>query len=146
MPQPMRLPIEWSPPSPPKMIVRAVHLRCPRCGGSGIWRSWFKTKHACPTCDLVFERGESEDYWLGAYMFNLVAAELVSVGIAVIVIIVLWPNVPWNLVWGLSVILAILMPVLFLPFARNLWLAFDPMFRPPHPDHAAQDRVPPGSH
>ena len=146
MPQPMRLPIEWSPPSPPKMIVRAVHLRCPRCGGSGIWRSWFKTKHACPTCDLVFERGESEDYWLGAYMFNLVAAELVSVGIAVIVIIVLWPNVPWNLLWGLSVILAILMPVLFLPFARNLWLAFDPMFRPPHPDHAAQDRVPPGSH
>lgn len=146
MPQPMRLPIEWSLPSPPKMIVRAVHLRCPRCGGSGIWRSWFKTKHACPTCDLVIERGESEDYWLGAYMFNLVAAELVSVGIAVIVIIVLWPNVPWNLVWGLSVILAILMPVLFLPFARNLWLAFDLMFRPPHPDHAAQDRVPPGSH
>jgi len=69
------------------MIGRALVLRCPRCGGRGIRRSWFKFKHGCPTCDLALERGESEDYWLGAYMFNLVAAELVSVGIAVVVIV-----------------------------------------------------------
>lgn len=113
------------------MIGRALLLRCPRCGGRGIWRSWFKIKHDCPTCGLVLERGESEDYWLGAYMFNLVAAELVSVATAVAVIIALWPKVPWNFVWALSVVLAIVMPVLFLPFARDLWLAFDLMFRPP---------------
>jgi len=97
------------------MIGRALLLRCPRCGGRGIRRSWFKFKHACPTCDLAFERGESEDYWLGAYMFNLVAAELVSVGIAVLVIVSVWPAVPWNLVWALAVVLAIAMPVIFFP-------------------------------
>lgn len=121
-------------------------LRCPRCGSSGIRRSWFKFTHACPNCDLTLERGESEDYWLGAYMFNLVAAELVSVGIAVVVIVAVWPAVPWNLVWALSVVLAIAMPVLFFPFSRDLWLAFDLMFRPTDSDHVTQRGSPPGPH
>jgi uncharacterized protein (DUF983 family) len=116
-------------PSHGKMVLRAFTLRCPRCGGRGIWRSWFKMKHACPSCGLVLERGESEDYWLGAYMFNLVAAELISVAIAVLLIIVSWPNVPWNVVWAVSIILAVIMPFVFFPFARDLWLAFDLMFR-----------------
>jgi uncharacterized protein (DUF983 family) len=116
-------------PSLGRLLLRAFILRCPRCGGRGIWRSWFKMKHACPACGLVFERGESEDYWLGAYMFNLVAAELISVAIAVLLIIVTWPEVPWNAVWAVSIILAVVMPFLFFPFARNLWLAFDLMFR-----------------
>lgn len=120
-------------PSHGRMLLRALLLRCPRCGGRGIWRSWFKTKHACPTCELVLERGESEDYWLGAYMLNLVAAELISVVIAVIVIIATWPRVPWNVVWALSVVLAIVMPILFYRFARDLWLAFDLMLRPVEP-------------
>jgi uncharacterized protein (DUF983 family) len=128
------------------MIGRALVLRCPRCGGRGIRRSWFKFKHACPTCELAFERGESEDYWLGAYMFNLVVAELVSVGIAVVVIVAVWPDVPWNLVWALSVVLAIAMPILFFPFSRDLWLAFDLMFRPTEPDHVTEHRTAPRAH
>jgi uncharacterized protein (DUF983 family) len=111
------------------MIVRAFTLRCPRCGGRGIWRTWFKMKHECPTCALLLERGESEDYWLGTYMFNLVAAELISVAIAVILIIVSWPDVAWNFVWAISIALAVIMPFLFFPFARDPWLAFDLMFR-----------------
>ena len=112
------------------MTLRALLLRCPRCGGRRIWRSWFHMKHSCPTCGLVFDRSESEDYWLGAYMFNLVAAEIAAVVIAVVVLIATWPNVPWNFVWGLSIVLAMLMPVLFFPFARDLWLAWDLYFRP----------------
>jgi uncharacterized protein (DUF983 family) len=116
-------------PSRSRMLLRAFTLRCPRCGGRGIWRSWFKMKHACPTCRLVLERGESEDYWLGAYMFNLVAAELISVAIAVVLIIVSWPDVSWNVVWAISIVLAVVMPFIFFPFARALWLAFDLKFR-----------------
>lgn len=128
------------------MIGRALVLRCPRCGGRGIRRSWFKFQHACPTCDLVLERGESEDYWLGAYMFNLVAAEFVSVGIAVVIIVALWPVVPWNFVWALAVVLAIAMPILFFPFSRDLWLAFDLMFRPTDPDRVRHQEAPPRAH
>ncbi|HKT06773.1 MAG TPA: DUF983 domain-containing protein [Gemmatimonadaceae bacterium] len=128
------------------MIGRALVLRCPRCGGRGIRRSWFKFQHACPTCDLVLERGESEDYWLGAYMFNLVAAEFVSVGIAVVIIVAMWPVVPWNFVWALAVVLAIAMPILFFPFSRDLWLAFDLMFRPTDPDRVRHQEAPPRAH
>lgn len=90
-------------------------------------------RRTCPTCTLVLDRGESEDYWLGAYMFNLVAAELVAIAISVSVIVVNWPDVPWNAVWFGSIALAALMPVLFFPFARNLWLAWDLYFRPREP-------------
>jgi uncharacterized protein (DUF983 family) len=119
----------WPRASATRMVLRALALHCPRCGGRGIWRTWFKTKHACPTCGLVLERGESDDYWLGAYMFNLVAAEIVSVAIAVMIIIASWPQVAWNRVWGLSIVLAVLMPLAFFPFSRDLWLAFDLTFR-----------------
>ena len=63
-------------------VGRALLLRCPRCGARGIWRSWFSMRHACPTCGQVFERGESSDFWIGAYLINLVVAELSAVVIA----------------------------------------------------------------
>jgi uncharacterized protein (DUF983 family) len=113
-----------------RMTLRASLLRCPRCGGRGILHTWFKMKPTCPTCGLVLERGESSDYWLGAYMFNLVAAEMVAVVISAIVIIASWPSVAWNVVWVFSMVLAVLMPVLFFPFARDIWLAWDLAFRP----------------
>lgn len=124
------------------MTMRALLLRCPRCGGRGIWRSYFRMRPTCPTCGLVLDRGESEDYWLGAYMFNLVAAELVAIAISVSVIVVSWPDVPWNAVWFGSIALAALMPVLFFPFARNLWLAWDLYFRPREPSNSRRMKEP----
>jgi uncharacterized protein (DUF983 family) len=124
------------------MTWRAVRLRCPRCGARGIWRTFFRMRSQCPGCGIVLDRGESEDYWLGSYMFNLVAAELVAVGISVVVIVASWPEVPWNFVWGLSIGLAAAMPVLFFPFARNLWLAWDLYFRPREPADFRDDAAP----
>jgi hypothetical protein len=40
-----------------------------------------------------------------------------------------WPDVAWNFVWAISIVLAVATPFLFFPFARDLWLAFDLMFR-----------------
>lgn len=123
------------------MTLRALLLRCPRCGGRGIWRTYFRMKETCPTCGLVLDRGESQDYWLGAYMFNLVTAELVAMGIAVGLIILSWPAVPWTLVWILSIVLAAAMPVLFFPFARDIWLAWDLYFRPREPADSRRART-----
>ena len=118
------------PASGGRMTMRALLLRCPRCGGRGIWRSYFRMRPICPICGLVLDRGESEDYWLGAYMFNLVAAELVAIAISVSVIVVSWPDVPWGVVQYGGVALAVLVPILFFPFSRVLWLTWDFMFRP----------------
>jgi len=111
-------------------VRRALRLRCPRCGGGGIWRTWFTMRHACPTCGQVFERGESSDFWIGAYLINLVVAETSAVVIAGIMWMVLGSRVSFNVLWGASMALAILMPVLFYPFSRDLWLALDLHFRP----------------
>lgn len=108
---------------------RALLLRCPRCGAGGILQNWFRLKRECPTCGLELDRGES-DYWIGGYAVNFVAAELLVVGVLIVVVLASWPDVPWEVVQYGGVALAILVPVLFFPFSRVLWLTWDVMFRP----------------
>jgi Uncharacterized protein conserved in bacteria len=112
------------------LVRRALLLRCPRCGARGIWQSWFRMKHACPTCGQVFERGESHDFFIGAYLINLVVAESTAVIVAAVMWIALGSRVSFNVLWGASMALAVVMPVIFYPFSRELWLAFDLYFRP----------------
>lgn len=118
-------------------FVRALLLRCPRCGGRGIFRSWFRVCPACPTCALALERGEDEDYWYGGYMFNVIAAELLTVGLVAGVIIWTFPAVPWTAVEVAGPALAIVAPLLAFPFTRALWLAWDLAFRPTEPGDGA---------
>lgn len=118
------------PPTLAALLRRALMRRCPRCGAGDIWLSWFKMRHACPTCGLVFERGESHDFFIGAYLINLVVAELSAVLIAAVMWITLGSRVSFNVLWGASMLLAVIMPIIFYPFSRELWLAFDLHFRP----------------
>ncbi len=123
-------------PGCPRRLGRALLLRCPRCGGRGILRHWFKLRHSCPTCRLVLERGESGDYWLGAYGINFVVAEVVAVLLIVAFILATLPDVPWDAVQYAAIAAAIGMPLLFFPFSRTLWLALDLCVRPTLPgDH-----------
>jgi uncharacterized protein (DUF983 family) len=116
-----------------RVTARALTLRCPRCGTRGIFRSWFRLKPECPTCGLVLERGESEDHWFGAVAVNLVAAELLGIGAIVVWFIATWPDVPWTAVQYGGPLIMIALPVLFYPFSRALWLAWDLYFRPAAP-------------
>ena len=112
---------------------RALRLRCPRCGAGKVTVRWLGLRPACANCGLRLDRGES-DYWLGAMLFNLIAAEtLFAVGL-VTVLVLTWPNPPWDaLQWG-SIAAMILAPLILFPFSKLLWLAFDLVFRPPTPD------------
>lgn len=120
------------------LFTRAAALRCPRCGARGIFRHWLKLREDCPGCALTLDRGESEDYWLGAYAFNLVAAELFTVLAMVIWVTAVWPAVPWTAVQWVAVLLAAGSPVAFFPFSRTLWLAWDLSFRPAEPGDGAR--------
>ena len=112
---------------------RALMLRCPRCGGRGILRTWFKMKEQCPTCGLALERGESSDFWIGAYVFNLVFGEVIAIGIPIVWVVLTLPNTPWLAVQIVGLILAVMLPLLFFPVSRTLWLAWDLSFRPFEP-------------
>ena len=112
-----------------RMTARGLSLRCPRCGGGSIFRSWWSLKPTCPHCHFELDRGEP-DFWIGGYAVNLVLAEMVVTVILVTVVLVSWPNVPWSFLQYGGAVLAVAFPFLFFPLSRVLWLAWDYCFRP----------------
>lgn len=106
-----------------RLFGRALQLRCPRCGGRRLFRSYFSVRPACPDCGFETERGDG--YWLGSMTLNLVVAELLFYGGLVAAVFLTWPAVPWQAVWIGSVAGTILAPVLFYPFSKTLWFALD---------------------
>ena len=116
-------------PSAPRMILRAMLRRCPNCGGRGIFSGYTTLREHCPTCGLRLQRGES-DYFIGAYLLNLVAVEVLFALVLAAIIIATYPNTPWTLVqWG-GLVLMLAGAVLCYPFSKALWLAADLIFRP----------------
>lgn len=122
------------------LFGRAARLKCPRCGSGGILKSWFRMKDRCPFCGLVLDRGETQDYWLGAYAINMVVGELTALIGTLIYIFATWPQME-HAVW-VGVGLAVAMPALFFPFSRTFWLAWDLAFRPAEPGDAAREPAP----
>lgn len=112
-----------------RLAGRALLLRCPNCGTGGLFTRWFRMKERCPGCGLHLERQES-GYVVGAYMFNIAASELFGVGVLLAVAVATWPNPPWDLLMYGGVALMIAAPIVFYPFAKTLFLAFDLAFRP----------------
>ncbi len=123
---------------PPRavMFARAIRKHCPVCGGGGLFDGWFRMKPACPTCGVRFNRGES-GYSLGAMWFNLMAAEAVTVTSFITTVLLTWPSPPWDLLQYTGPLEALLMPLIFYPFSRTLFLAFDLCFRPVNLDQKA---------
>ncbi len=111
-------------------FTRALRLRCPHCGGGPIFTSWSRLLPACPVCGLGLERGE-QGYWLGAYFFNLMAMEAVFAVYVVGFLLETWPTPPWELFQITTVVLMAVFPVVFFPFSKTLFLAFDLLMRPP---------------
>ena len=108
---------------------RALLLRCPNCGARGLWTSYFRIRERCPSCGLHLERQES-GYIVGAATFNIIVAELVFMGVFIGVLLATWPSPPWALLqWG-GLALMLLLPILFYPFSKTTFLAFDLLFRP----------------
>jgi uncharacterized protein (DUF983 family) len=117
--------------SPWRLLGRALLLRCPNCGVGGLFTGFFQIKERCPNCGMLLERGES-DYFLGAYTVNLIAVEVLLAAAFLVVMVVTWPNPPWDALEYGGVVLSIIGAVLCYPFAKTTWLAVDLMFRPPH--------------
>jgi uncharacterized protein (DUF983 family) len=122
---------------------RAARLRCPNCGGGPIFDSWLRMRRRCPRCGLPMERGE-QGYQVGSYMFNIIAAELIFAAIFVGVLLATWPSPPWDALLYGGMALMLVVPFLFFPFSKTLFLAFDLTFRPARPEELRpEDHVPP---
>jgi len=112
------------------LFSRALLLRCPVCGGGGLFEHWFKIKDRCPTCGFVFARGES-GYQLGSMAIDLVIPLILWFILFFGILIATWPNPPWALLqWG-SVAFMILFPLALYPVSHTLAIALDLLVRPP---------------
>ncbi|GJG84913.1 hypothetical protein tb265_00940 [Gemmatimonadetes bacterium T265] len=117
----------------------ALRLRCPYCGGGPVRSSWLKRLPGCPVCGIRLDRGE-HDYFIGAYMVNLIAAEVLLAAGLLIVLLATWPTPPWDWIQYGGVALMIVLPLVTYPFTELLWLAFDLVFRPVTPAELAWHR------
>jgi uncharacterized protein (DUF983 family) len=126
-------------PSATKMLLRALLRRCPNCGSRGIFAGYVALKERCPSCGLRLQRGE-HDYFIGAYLLNLVAVELLFAALLAAIFIATYPETPWALLqWG-GLVLMLAGAVLCYPFSKSIWLAADLIFRPVTPEELAWHR------
>ncbi|HEX6589771.1 MAG TPA: DUF983 domain-containing protein [Longimicrobiales bacterium] len=123
-----------APPLPAKgtLLGRGLLCRCPRCGERNVFESWFEARECCPRCGMRLDRGE-HDFWIGAWMLNLVGVETVFALLLVALVVALWPDVPWTAITWTGVLGMVLLPLLLFPVSRTLWLAIDMAVQPERP-------------
>ncbi len=112
------------------LLWRAIRRRCPNCGCKNVFESYFRLKLRCPQCGMLLERGEG-DYFLGAYVLNLIGIEFILATGFVVVMVATWPTPPWDGLQYGGALLATVVPILTYPFTKTIWLALDLIFRPP---------------
>jgi uncharacterized protein (DUF983 family) len=128
---------------PGRMVARGAICRCPRCGSSGVFASWFKLKDRCPGCGLHFER--EEGFWLGGYVINFATGEAGMVVLLAVLIgmVVNGHHINAGVLIAIGLLIAIVGPILTFPPSRTVWSAIDLIMRPLSREErvAAQDAV-----
>lgn len=112
-----------------RLIWRALSLRCPSCGAYGLFRHWVRLKPRCPSCGAATDRG-APGHFVGAYLVNLILAELLFAVGFVTWMLVTWPDPPWDRMEWVGVLAMLTAPVFLYPITRTVWLAVDLILDP----------------
>lgn len=122
------------------MLWRALRRRCPRCDHRA-FESWFRLRAHCRRCGLRFER--EPGYWVGAVIINTTVTFATFVGVFLLMVAVTWPDVPWAVVMGITIAANAVIPVVFYPISKTVWLALELSWHPLEADEitAALERV-----
>lgn len=111
-------------PMPETLLLRALRLRCPRCGCGRLFKGWFRMNIRCPVCDFLIER--SSGYYLGSIYVNYgVTAWITTISFIVGRLYFRLPSKPLG--WGLFTF-CLIFPMFFFRYSRALWLALDCQF------------------
>ena len=112
--------------SPGQTLARGIKRSCPICGSGKIFSSYFKLKEACPKCTYNFSR--EDGYWVGAIIINTAVTFALFLLLFLVSIIAMAPDIDWMVLLAIGVATNLIFPVIFYPFSKTIWMAFDLVF------------------
>ena len=104
-------------------IFRGCLKRCPNCGGKNIFKTFWTLRQHCPSCGMIFERDAG--YGTGGMIVNTAVTIAAFLLIFVGVMVVTWPNVPWTATLIGTIAVNAMLPVVFYPWSKTIFLALD---------------------
>ena len=107
-------------------LIRAVRRSCPVCGHRKIFSGYFTLEDSCPNCHYQFAR--EEGYWVGAVIMNTAITEGIFFVLFVATLIATAPDVNWVTLLIIGLATNLIFPVVFYPFSKTIWMAFDLVF------------------
>lgn len=108
-------------------IVRALRLRCPKCGEGKLFAGWFQMHEKCSTCGTDFRR--EPGFYLGSIYFNY--------GLTALVVTVTYVGAmifgygQSNVLFWSTAVFCVAFPIWYFRYARSLWLSMDHYWDPP---------------
>ncbi len=105
---------------------RALALRCPRCGGTALFRGWFRMEPGCRRCGLRYERAPG--YFVGAIYINYGVTSLIALG--GYFTLRAWADLPTAWQFAIWVPFLLVFPLWFFRWSRSLWLAAEYFVNP----------------
>jgi uncharacterized protein (DUF983 family) len=128
--------------TPSLAVWRGLRRRCGRCGEQRVFRDWFHLTERCPRCGYRFVREEGS--FTGVYLVNFAVTEAVM--FVVLIAYVFWRGISgaaaplWPFL-AACVGVAVIVPVVFYPFAATTWAALDLVMRPLDPVEEAEAAI-----
>ena len=119
----------------PLALWRGVTKRCAYCGSGHLFRRWFTMVERCPRCGLGFRR--LEGHWSGDIGINTIATFSLLWLVLIGGTLAMWGHINYVGLGVAAALVTFVFPVLFVPFAKTLWVAIDVIMRPVHPDELA---------
>ena len=115
----------------PRLLGRGLTRRCPLCGGSNLFTSFFEVRDRCPRCHFPIRR--EEGHWLGAVGINTV----VTLGLLLLTIAVgfalTWQERRAAPIFAAAFLVAGATPIAFFGSSQTLWSAIHLAMRPVEP-------------
>jgi uncharacterized protein (DUF983 family) len=111
------------PASKSRILWWGFTKRCARCGADRLFDRWFTIVDNCPRCGLHFER--EEGYWAGALAINIGLTAAVFAVVFIVGVAFTAPDVPVVEMLAVLVPLMIIVPIVYYPFSKTVWIAID---------------------
>jgi hypothetical protein len=98
-----------------------------------VFSSFYELEERCPGCELHFER--EQGYWIGAMIINTAVISFLFLASMGLGMWAFWPDVPWSWLLGGVIALNTIVPIVFYPLSKTLWVAIDLSFQEAAGEH-----------